>query len=116
MGNQATGIREIDGWVFRQRIPPGGGPHALILMLHGWTGDENAMWIFASRLPTEAILLAPRGLHDTPLGGYGWHPHTPKAWPWVDDFQPAIEALRHVLTPDNFPTADFEDLRMATSP
>ena len=76
MENQITETLEIDGWVFRRRIPSGRGPHPLILMLHGWTGDEHAMWIFASRLPAEAMLLAPRGLHDTPYGGYAWHPHT----------------------------------------
>lgn len=103
---------EIDGWVFRQRVPQGEGPHPVVLMLHGWTGDEHAMWIFASRLPAEAMLLAPRGLYSTPYGGYGWHPHKAKSWPWIDDFQPSIEALRLILTEEYFPRADFLDLSL----
>jgi phospholipase/carboxylesterase len=97
--------REIDGWVLRQRIPHAPGPHPLILMLHGWTGDEASMWVFASRLPKEAMLVSPRGLYPAPMGGYGWHVHKEGDWPWVDDFQPAIEALQQLLTPDYFPQA-----------
>ncbi len=100
--------RMIGGWIIRQRRPPGDGPFPLILLLHGWTGDENAMWVFASRLPKDAILVAPRGLYKTPLGGYGWHEHKAKIWPWVDDFQPAIDALRELLTTENFPEATLE--------
>jgi len=51
---------QIEDWVIRRRIPAGAGPFPLFVLLHGWTGDENAMWIFASRLPAGAMLLAPR--------------------------------------------------------
>lgn len=103
---------DIDGWVIRMRKPRTEGPFPLILMLHGWTGDENAMWVFASRLPDKELLVAPRGLYNTPLGGYGWHEHKTKYWPWVDDFQPAIDALLAVLTPGNFPDADLSQIRL----
>ena len=101
-----TEIAHRNEWIYRQRVPAGPGPHPLILMLHGWTGDENSMWVFASRLPEQARLIAPRGLHTTPLGGYGWHEHKSKAWPWVDDFRPSIQALLEFLSPQNFPMAD----------
>ncbi len=100
-------IREIDGWIVRERKPLGDGPFPVILLLHGWTGDENAMWVFASRLPKDAYLLAPRGLYSTPLGGFGWHEHKTKIWPWVDDFQPAIDALQELLTEKNYPEASL---------
>lgn len=88
---------ELDNWVIRMREPAGGNPERILLMLHGWTGDEKAMWVFAKRLPENALLIAPRGMYTTPLGGYGWHPYKHKVWPWVDDFIPAIEALDHLL-------------------
>ncbi|MGW8249331.1 MAG: alpha/beta hydrolase [Anaerolineales bacterium] len=97
--------RQIDGWVVRQRRPAGEGPFRLILLLHGWTGDEDAMWVFASRLPKDAYLVAPRGLYKAPLGGYGWHEHKSKIWPWVDDFEHTIQALLDLLSPENFPDA-----------
>ena len=67
-------MRQLDGWVLRQRTPEGPGPHPLMLLLHGWTGDENAMWIFANRLPKNVLLVAPRGIYPTALGGYSWQP------------------------------------------
>ena len=79
-----------------------------IVMLHGWTGDENAMWIFAQRLPPNYWLLAPRGLFPAPLGGFGWHPHRQSIWPMVNDLQPAIESLRSVLTSQHFPDINFD--------
>jgi phospholipase/carboxylesterase len=104
---------QIGDWVLRMRIPSGEEPFPVILMLHGWTGDENAMWIFATRFPSQAMLIAPRGLYSTPLGGFGWHVYKAKIWPWVDDFRPAIEALKSLLTTDNFPRADFSRLHLA---
>jgi len=98
---------EVDGWIIGQRIPTTPEPHPVIVLLHGWTGDENSMRVFMPKLPQDALLLAPRGLYSTPLGGYGWHTYKPDYWPWVDDFQSAIEGLINVLTPENFPGGDF---------
>jgi phospholipase/carboxylesterase len=98
--------------VFQTRIPPGYGPFPVFVMLHGWTGDENSMWIFASRLPSNALLLAPRGLYVSPLGGFSWYPKLDQVWPVLSDFETAIQALAEVLSIDNFPTGDFSQLRM----
>src|SRR5512133_4087247 len=84
---------QLGDWTLKVRRPAGDGPHPLLLLLHGWTGDENVMWIFAPRLPKQALLVAPRALHPTPLGGYGWHPHRSQKWATVGDFQPAVEAV-----------------------
>jgi len=89
---------EVNGWISQLRRPSSGDPEQIILMLHGWTGDEQVMWVFAKRLPQNALILAPRGLYETPLGGYGWHPFKSKVWPWVDDFIPAIQALEGLLS------------------
>lgn len=101
---------KINGIEIRIRDVEGEGPHPVILLLHGWTGDENAMWVFASRLPKDALLVAPRGLYNTPMGGYGWHSHTVGTWPWVDDFLPAIESLLELMNVENFPGGDFTRL------
>jgi phospholipase/carboxylesterase len=104
-------------WRLRLRVPDGEGPHPVILMLHGWTGDENAMWIFSSRMPINALLIAPRGLHETPLGGFGWHSYQNGVWPMVDDFRPSVTALTELLAPENFPelnidTTSFSSIRI----
>jgi len=103
----------IGNWVIRQYVPAGEGPFPVILLLHGWTGNENAMWVFAPRMPNGAMLLAPRGLYSSPLGGYGWHPYQTRVWPSIDDFRPALKALLELLTPDHFPYADFSRLHLA---
>jgi phospholipase/carboxylesterase len=87
----------------------------VILLLHGWTGDENAMWIFASKLPEDYLLIAPRGLYPAPMGGYAWHPMlADQTWPGVDDFRPAVAALLELIEewPPS-PAADFSYLRLA---
>jgi phospholipase/carboxylesterase len=94
-------------WAIGLREPPGNQPRHPILLLHGWTGDESSMWVFAQRLPKDALLIAPRGLYPTPQGGYGWHPYRNKTWPELDDFRPAVDALAELLSPFYFPGATF---------
>jgi len=88
-----TSVINVGDWIVRQRVPDEGGPFHLILLLHGWTGDENSMWIFASRLPSNYIILSPRGISDAPLGGFGWEGKGGAGWPTADNFQDAIGAL-----------------------
>jgi len=64
-------------------------------MLHGWTGDENSMWVFARKLPAQVAVLAPRGPYVAPEGGYTWREIHPGTWglPGLDDFRQSAEAL-----------------------
>jgi len=112
MNSESKQILNIGDWTIRQRIPAGRGPHPTILMLHGWTGDEESMWVFSSRLPEDSLLLAPRGLYITPLEGYGWHKFEADTWPNVDDFRPAVESLSEILTLNYFPLVDFLNVRI----
>ena len=107
-----TQLIDLHGWPMRLRLPPGPGPHPVVLMLHGWTGDENAMWVFAARLPADALLVAPRGLYPAAMGGYGWHPDQGGAWSTLEDFRLAVQKIKEVLRPENFPSADFSGLRL----
>jgi phospholipase/carboxylesterase len=107
--------RQVGSFLLRERRPPGPGPHRLILLLHGWTGDESSMWLFTPRLPGDAWLVAPRGLHPASRGGYAWHSQTKMTggnvvlrWPWLEDFRPAADALIALLIPENFPGAQLE--------
>ena len=105
-------VRQVDNWVLRERNPGGPGDHPVILLLHGWTGDENSMWIFANRLPENAWLVAPRGLYRTALGGYGWQPSLDRTWPDIDEFRPAMEAIWNLLTPKNFPSMERRQIHI----
>ena len=87
--------------VMKIQIPDGEGPHPVLLLLHGWTGDENVMWIIASRLPGNYLMISPRGLYNSPMGGYAWHEHRSKDWPAVDEFRPAVEILVDLVQAKN---------------
>ena len=98
-----TNVVQIGNWVVRQNIPDRDGPLRLLLMLHGWTGDENSMWIFTPRLPQNFIIISPRGLFPTPMGGYGWVENDIKGWPTMSDFNAAMQELMDLIDSLDFP-------------
>jgi hypothetical protein len=44
-----TELCELEGWTYRVRLPAGGAAPRVMLLLHGWLGNEDVMWVFASR-------------------------------------------------------------------
>jgi phospholipase/carboxylesterase len=62
-------------------------------MLHGRSGDEDAMWIFSRALPEEWLAVAPRGIKEDPEGGYAWHPRQRDEWPPLRHFDNAVAAV-----------------------
>jgi len=84
----------LDRWIFRQRLSRT-TPGRVLLLLHGWTGDENSMWIFARKVPAEYTLLAPRAPLADQNGGYSWREMTDGQWgfPSIEDLQPAADSL-----------------------
>jgi phospholipase/carboxylesterase len=83
-----------NGWTMRVRHAAQ-EPARFLLLLHGWTGDENSMWIFARNFPADMWIAAPRAPHPAEGGGYSWrspHPGT-RGLPTLSDLQPAAESL-----------------------
>jgi phospholipase/carboxylesterase len=105
-------IRSIDDWVFCQWNPRTSGPHPLLLLLHGFTGDEFSMSIFVNRLPENFLLVSPRGIFVSPLGGYSWEQNHPGDWSDAGNFIPSAEALFEFLSSDNFPTAKLDTIHL----
>ncbi len=105
-------VISINNCVIRFQSPVGEGPFPVMLLLHGWTGDENSMWIFSSRLPKNTLLIAPRGIYKTKSVGYSWHPEISKPWPWISDFFPAVELLTNTISNNHFPEGDFSELHI----
>ncbi len=44
----------------------------MLVLVHGWTGDENSMWVFAGNLPRSYWIIAPRAPYATLPSGYSW--------------------------------------------
>lgn len=65
-------ITELDGWTFKIQPPRNGDSRRLLVLIHGWTGDENVMSIFAFKVPAYYWLIYPRGPVVAPDGGFGW--------------------------------------------
>lgn len=102
----------IDDILFRVREPEGEGPFPVYLMLHGLTGNENSMWVFATRLPAAAVLIAPRGIYSSPLGGYSWTSDQGQTWPKQTDLSAAVNKLIPLLNLENFPQGEFSKINM----
>lgn len=70
-----TELIEIEGQTLRIRkskYPP--HESRLLLLIHGFTGDENSMWVFARDLPSDYWMVAPRAPYVAEPSGYSWRP------------------------------------------
>ena len=91
-----------NGWTMRVRHAAQ-EPARFLLLLHGWTGDENSMWIFARNFPADMWIAAPRAPHAAEGGGYSWRPPHPgtlrpaqdnvQGLPSLFDLKPAADSL-----------------------
>ena len=87
-------------WTLRVR-PASEGPARLLLLLHGWTGDENSMWVFVRNFSLDYWIIAPRAPYATEPSGYSWRasraPRAPqpdaRSWPSLEDFHASADAL-----------------------
>jgi phospholipase/carboxylesterase len=90
-------VLEMTGLVHRVREPDGPGPHPTVVMLHGRSGDEEVMWVFARTLPKDWLVVAPRGIKPDPDGGYAWHPRQRDEWPSLATFETAAQAVSRFI-------------------
>jgi phospholipase/carboxylesterase len=88
-------VQSSAGLLYRVRCGQPSG--ALIVMLHGLSGDENVMWIFDHALPREATVIAPRALYPSELGGYSWARSAVRDDLDDVDFQTALEVLSRFM-------------------
>ncbi|MBI5351590.1 MAG: hypothetical protein HZB50_03020 [Chloroflexi bacterium] len=75
-------------WTLRVRSSQSVNPRLLVL-IHGWTGDENSMWVFARGLSPDYWIIAPRAPYPANPSGFSWRPHQSETYG-----RPSLEALR----------------------
>ena len=87
-------------WTLRVRAATHRSPRPLLL-IHGLTGDENSMWVFARDLPASYWIIAPRAPYAAQMeqGGYSWQPPQSEDadHPSLDQLRPAAEGLIHLV-------------------
>jgi phospholipase/carboxylesterase len=86
--------REFREWKFRF-CPAHSTPSRLLLLIHGLSGDENSMWIFARNFHDNVAVLAPRGIYVAREGGYTWRKVRPEmqGLPVMEELRPSADAL-----------------------
>lgn len=92
---QTQSVRE---WTVRIRQSDDKVSNSVILLLHGWTGDEKSMGIFFPKFPPRSLLLAPRGLYPTGVGGYSWQQDRARKIPHYSEMDLSVTALLELLS------------------
>ena len=71
----------------------------LLLLIHGLTGDENVMWVFARDLPARYWMVAPRAPYAAEPGGFSWRPPPFETMdgPSLEQLKQNAEALIHLV-------------------
>lgn len=89
-----TDLITFQNWTLRVRAVQSPAPRFLLL-LHGWTGDENSMWVFTRGLSADYWMVAPRAPHAAEKSGFSWRaPHANTfGRPSLEMLKPAAEAL-----------------------
>ena len=93
-----TEIVELEGQTLRIRKTNHHTPR-LLLLIHGLSGDENSMWVFARDLPAHYWMVAPRAPYKAQPGGYTWRqPETSdRGRPGFEELQSSAQALIGLL-------------------
>jgi phospholipase/carboxylesterase len=86
-----------NGWAAQIQQSPDILPKKIIVLLHGWTGDEYSMNIFVQNFSEDILFVSPRGPIATTRGGYGWAPIDEGAFPGSQEFLPAASTLAKEL-------------------
>jgi phospholipase/carboxylesterase len=84
----------FEDWTLRVK-PPANRPARVMILLHGWTGDETSMWFFTRNLRSDYWLIAPRAPYSAPEGGFSWRPLNPKSThpPTYEQMRPSVAML-----------------------
>jgi len=83
----------INDWTFRIKQPSQLSDQTrVMLLLHGYMGNENAMWILTNPLPDSYLFIAPRAPEKIAPDQFSWHRITPQ-WPGLDTYQNLADQL-----------------------
>jgi phospholipase/carboxylesterase len=95
-----TEIIALDSQTLRVRktTDPQSGSR-ILLLIHGFTGDENSMWVFTRELPSYYWIVAPRAPYVAEAGGYSWRPNQTSelGLSRFEELQASAEALMHLI-------------------
>jgi phospholipase/carboxylesterase len=92
----STSLISFKDWTLRIHESTNPSPR-LMLLIHGLTGDENSMWIFARNLSSDYWMVAPRAPRASQMeqGGYTWRSSNSQTEdrPTLEELRASAEAL-----------------------
>jgi phospholipase/carboxylesterase len=93
-----TELIDFKDWTLRAHATASAHPR-LLLLIHGWTGDENSMWVFTRGLSTDYWMIAPRAPHAAEPSGFSWRARQPltEGRPSLEMLMPSAEALMGII-------------------
>lgn len=93
-----TELIDFNNWTLRIRSSKSESPR-LLVMIHGWTGDENSMWIFTRGFSADYWIAAPRAPHPAEPSGFSWRPNQPQTQgrPSLETLLPSAEGLIRLI-------------------
>lgn len=93
-----TELISFNDWTLRIR-PAASEPSKLLVMLHGWTGDENSMWVFTRRFSSNYWIVAPRAPHTAESSGFSWRPPQAATFgrPSLETLLPSAQGLIQLI-------------------
>ncbi len=90
-----TSLIEFNGWTLRIREATE-RPTRLLLLIHGLTGNENSMWVFARNLPASYWMIAPRAPYRAEPSGFSWRERFDSSQfgrPSIEQLRPGADGL-----------------------
>jgi phospholipase/carboxylesterase len=73
-------------------------PAPAVVLLHGWGGDECAMWLFQQVVPKIAAIITPQAPIELDAGSYVWYKYrASRDQPDETSLQASLVKLRHFL-------------------
>jgi phospholipase/carboxylesterase len=93
-----TELISFNDWTLRIQPSQSAVPRLLVL-IHGWTGDENSMWVFTRGLSSDYWIIAPRAPHTSEPSGFSWRPLHVETFgkPSFEELLPSAEALIRLI-------------------
>jgi phospholipase/carboxylesterase len=73
-------------------------PAPMVVMLHGWAGNEASMWTFKQTVPEGVAIITPRAPVDLHNDGFAWFTYQEQRFkPCPDSFTAGLEKLERFL-------------------
>lgn len=94
-----TSLIQFRDWTLRIR-EAASQPPRLLLLIHGLTGDENSMWVFARSMPAHYWMVAPRAPYSAEPSGFSWREKFDASQfgqPTIDQLRGSVEGLMRLV-------------------